>query len=269
MLLLVFDYSGDMALDVFYTLLTAGEALSVSSSIALIVASFFTSLITATLGIGGGVLLLAILASSVPINVLIPVHGLVQLGSNGNRALMTARHVDRSIVAFFGIGAVLGSVLASFIVVQLPLIFIQIAVAGFILLMVWGAKPKAQELSPLGRAIAGCLTTIISMFVGATGPLVAAFVHRSVDDKMRITATLATCMTIQHGLKAFVFLIVGFSFSQWVGVIVAMVASGALGTFVGLKMLKRVPNGAFVWLFKVVITLLAIRLLWQAFNSLN
>ena len=41
-----------MALDVFYTLLTAGEALSVSSSIALIVASFFTSLITATLGIG-------------------------------------------------------------------------------------------------------------------------------------------------------------------------------------------------------------------------
>ena len=84
---------------------------------------------------------------------------------------------------------------------------------------------------------------------------------------MRITATLATCMTIQHALKAFVFLFVGFSFGQWGGVIVAMIASGALGTFVGLRVLKRVPNETFNWLFKAVITLLAIRLLWQAIQN--
>ncbi|APE07267.1 MULTISPECIES: sulfite exporter TauE/SafE family protein [Alteromonas] len=254
-------------MNIFYELITAGGALSTLSATLLIVASFFTSLITASLGIGGGVLLLAILASTLPLTALIPVHGLVQLGSNGNRALMTRTHVDKQIVMYFSFGALLGGILASFIVVQLPLVFIQFAVSGFILFMVWGKKPKAHELSPIGRSIAGFITTILSMFVGATGPLVAAFVHRSVADKMRITATLATCMTIQHALKAFVFLFVGFSFGQWGGVIVAMIASGALGTFVGLRVLKRVPNETFNWLFKAVITLLAIRLLWQAIQN--
>ena len=98
---------------------------------------------------------------------------------------MTRTHVDKQIVMYFSFGALLGGILASFIVVQLPLVFIQFAVSGFILFMVWGKKPKAHELSPIGRSIAGFITTILSMFVGATGPLVAAFVHRSVADKMR------------------------------------------------------------------------------------
>ena len=68
-------------MNIFYELITAGGALSTLSATLLIVASFFTSLITASLGIGGGVLLLAILASTLPITALIPVHGLVQLGS--------------------------------------------------------------------------------------------------------------------------------------------------------------------------------------------
>lgn len=95
-------------MNIFYELITAGGALSTLSATLLIVASFFTSLITASLGIGGGVLLLAILASTLPITALIPVHGLVQLGSNGNRALMTRTHVDKQIVMYFSFGALLG-----------------------------------------------------------------------------------------------------------------------------------------------------------------
>jgi hypothetical protein len=52
----------------------------------LIVASFATSFITAAFGIGGGGVLLAILASLVPPAALIPVHGLVQ-------AFFTINHV--------------------------------------------------------------------------------------------------------------------------------------------------------------------------------
>lgn len=81
---------------------------------------------------------------------------------------------------------------------------------------------------------------------------------------MQITATFASCMTFQHGLKAFVFTFVGFSFAQWAGLVIIMIASGALGTFFGLKALKRIPAEKFMLTFKVVVTLLALRLLWQA-----
>ncbi|MEC8374426.1 MAG: sulfite exporter TauE/SafE family protein [Pseudomonadota bacterium] len=255
-------------MDMLVTLLTANEAVAPSVVLVLIVASFFTSLMTATVGIGGGVLLLAVMAGSLPVAALIPVHGLVQLGSNGNRAVMTLKHIDWNMLKFFALGAVIGAFLASFVVVQLPLVFIQFAVAAFILFLVWGSKPKAQEMKPAGRVMAGFVTTLVSMFVGATGPLVAAFVHRNNYSKMQITGTFASCMTLQHGLKAFVFTFVGFSFVQWAGLIVAMVLSGALGTYVGLKVLKRVPTQKFILAFKLVVTLLAFRLLWQAFQSI-
>jgi uncharacterized membrane protein YfcA len=152
--------------------------------------------------------------------------------------------------------------------VQLPLVVIQFAVAGFILFLVWGSKPKAQEMQPAGRSLAGLVTTLISMFVGAAGPLVAAFVHRNNYNKMQITATMASCLTFQHGLKAFVFTFVGFSFFQWLGLIFAMIISGAVGTYVGLKVLKKIPADKFLVLFKVIVTLLAIRLIVQAVSDL-
>ena len=40
--------------------------------------SFFTSAITGVVGLGGGLLLIAILPSFLPLNALIPVHGLSQ-----------------------------------------------------------------------------------------------------------------------------------------------------------------------------------------------
>ena len=255
-------------MDYLQTLITADGALSPFMSYLLIAVSFLTSLMTATVGIGGGVLLLAVMASTVPVSALIPVNGLVQLGSNGNRALMTLRFVDWQMFKYFSLGALMGGVLSSFIVVQLPLVLIQFAVAGFILFLVWGTKPKTQDMTPLGRILAGLFTTVVSMFVGATGPLVAAFVHRNNYSKMQITGTFASCMTFQHGLKAFVFTFVGFSFVQWGGIIIAMIASGAIGTFIGLKVLKRVPADKFILAFKVVVTLLACRLIFQAITSL-
>lgn len=47
--------------------------------------SFFTSLITAAFSIGGGFIMLAVLAQVLAPVALIPVHGAVQLGSSAGR----------------------------------------------------------------------------------------------------------------------------------------------------------------------------------------
>ena len=241
-----------LPLDAFWLILTAG----------------FTSLLTATLGIGGGVLLLLVMAQVVPVAALIPVHGLVQLGSNGNRAVMTHAHIDWPLCGRFLAGALIGAGLASLVVVQLPLQVIQLAVAGFILWMIWGPKPSARTLTPLRTLLAGSVTTFVAMFVGASGPLVAAFVHRHSHDKMQTVATFAATMTGQHLLKAVVFSFIGFSFTDWLPLIGLMILSGLLGTWIGLNLLQKVSSVWFSRLFRIVVTLLAVRLLWQALSPL-
>jgi uncharacterized protein len=243
------------------------NSLDPGTALLLIITTGFTSFMTAALGIGGGVMLLAVMATVMPVSALIPVHGLVQLGSNGNRALMTRRHIDWHMLKFFSIGAVMGAAVASVVVIQLPLMIIQLAIAGFILFLVWGPKPRNRDMSNTGRMAAGAFTTFVSMFVGATGPLVAGFVHRNAYDKLKLTSTFAACMTFQHSLKALVFSAVGFAFWQWLPLTLVMIASGAGGTWIGLKVLNRIPTEKFRLAFKVVVTLLAIRLLWQALQA--
>ena len=252
----------------FFELFTGAGELSSLVAAGLIALTFITTIITATIGIGGGVLLLATMATVMPLAALIPVHGLVQLGTNGSRAFMTRQHTDWNMVKWFVAGALIGAVMASFIVVQLPLVAIQFAIAGFILFLVWGPKQKNRELGDKGRFVAGIFTTVATMFVGATGPLVAGFVHRSTSDKMKLVSTFATCMTFQHLLKAFAFSLAGFAFFQWLPLVLAMSASGYAGTWLGLKFLKKVPAEKFRLIFRVVVTLLAMRLIWQGIEGL-
>jgi uncharacterized protein len=235
-----------------------------ASALFLITLSAFTSLVTASLGIGGGALLIAAMAQIIPPIALIPVHGFVQFGSNANRALMTYQHIDTQWVRRFLLGALIGAVLASFVVVQLPLVLIQLSIGVFILWMLWGPKPQTKTLSASRILVAGTFTTFISMFVGATGPLVGSLIHRRDGKKMTKVATMAAALTGQHLLKGFVFAFVGFSFMEWLPLIVAMIASGAIGTYIGLHFLKKFSSERFNQIFRLTITLLALRLIYQA-----
>ena len=215
------------------------------------------------LGIGGGILMIAVMAQILPVAALIPVHGLFQIGSNFNRALMLRQHIDWAWVRLFFYGAVIGAAIASLIVVQLPLVFIQLSVGLFVLWMIWGPKPKQTELSPRKTILAGGVTTLISTFVGVTGPLVGSLIYRANGDKLNKVATMAATMTSQHTLKVIVFSFIGFVFTEWLALVAAMIAAGALGTWIGLHVLHRVSSELFSTLFRLVITLLALRLIYQ------
>ena len=100
--------------------------------------------------------------------------------------------------------------------------------------------------------------------MGATGPLVAAFIKQIHTERFTTVATFATAMTLQHLPKAVVFGFAGFVFRDWIGFLVAMIACGFAGTWLGLRLLNRLGNRAFGQLFNILLTLLAMRLLWLA-----
>jgi uncharacterized membrane protein YfcA len=241
--------------------LLSNELISPLMTIGLILLAGFTSFITAAFGAGGGLLLLIVMASILPISALIPVHGLVQLGSNANRMLFTFRHIDWSMLAYFSAGGIVGALSASLLVTQLPIELMKLVVGLFVLYVLWGATPSIQETSKLGRAIAGAVTTFLSMFVGASGPMVGSYMYRNAYEKLRFTATFSSCMTFQHSLKAFVYVSIGFSFWQWLPLIVAMIISGGVGTWIGIKLLKKLPAEKFKLVFRVILSLLCVQLI--------
>src|SRR5690554_4502634 len=80
------------------------EALSTGVGLFLLAASAVTSMLTAVLGAGGGVLLLVLMATWIPPAAIIPVHGMIQLGSNTGRAVLTFRHIDWRVILAFAPG---------------------------------------------------------------------------------------------------------------------------------------------------------------------
>jgi uncharacterized membrane protein YfcA len=224
----------------------------------LVGASFFTSALTAAFGVGGGIAMLALMGLFVPVAALIPVHGAVQLGSNTGRAWHQRAHVRRDIFVPFAAGSLVGAAIGVFVVVQLPDAVMKLVLGGFILAITWTKIPGMAGIGRAGLAAASVVLSILSMILGATGPLLNAVLAQFMaGDRKALVATHAATMTVQHLLKVIVFGLVGFAFAQWLPLVAAMIATGFLGTVYGSKLLDRMPQEAFSFWFRILISLLA------------
>lgn len=229
----------------------------------LLASSFVGSLLTAALGVGGGAFLITVMADLVPPIALIPLHGIVQLGSNSSRAVLTRKHLQYPVIGYFALGAVVASVCAVLLLGKIDPSIIPPLVALFILWLCWGPMPEiGLGKKPLGLFIGGWLTTLATMVVGATGPLVSAWLGRSGIGRWTYTANFSSCMTLQHLLKIVVFGVAGFAFTDWIPLLIGMLVTGYIGTKVGLLVLGKLPEKQFKRVFKWLLTLLAIRVLW-------
>ncbi len=74
----------------------------------LVLLSGVTSFMSSAIGLGGGIAMLAVLASVLTPAIALPVHGVVQIGSNMGRAGMLLEHVRWPFALSFAVGSVLG-----------------------------------------------------------------------------------------------------------------------------------------------------------------
>ena len=221
-----------------------------------------TSLITASVGAGGGLLLLAVMTMFLPVASAIPLHGVIQLGSNASRAALLLRHVRAPVLLAFAAGAVAGAAAGSQALVRVPEAWLQLILGAFVLVLAWVPVPRLRAGSTAGVAGAGVVTTVLTLFVGATGPVVAAFFHALRLERLTHVGTFSACMLIQHGLKIAVFGLAGFAFGPYLPFLAAMLVSAFVGTWLGRQLLLRLDDARFHRLLAAVLTLLALRLLY-------
>lgn len=250
------------------SILIDGTGLEIWSFALLCAVAFSGSFITASLGLGGGLLVMATMASMLPPQVLIPLHGIVQLGSNAGRAAIMRASILRSVIPPFLIGTVIGAAIGGNLVITLPTAILQMVLGAFVLYATWGPKLRARRPGTKSFFGIGLVGALVTMFVGATGPLVAPFAAAASDKRQEVVATHAAMMTIQHGFKIIAFGVLGFAFGPYIPLLCGLLACGFAGTWVGKHMLNALPEKAFRFALKTVITLLAFRLLFVGLDGL-
>lgn len=223
----------------------------------------FTAALTTVLGAGGGLLLLGVMTLFLPVAVTIPVHGAIQAGANGSRLLLLWRHARASLLLAFSAGSLLGAAAGSQLLIRLPEAWLQLLLGGFILWLTWLPLPRAGARSGPAVAGLGAVTTALTLFVGATGPLVSAYLQALRPGRLAYAGTFAACMLLQHGLKIAVFVLAGFAFAPYLPFLAAMLASAVIGNWLGRALLLRLDDARFQRLLALVLTLLALRLLYN------
>ena len=231
-----------------------------------IFASFSTSLISAIFGIGGGIILLAFFATFLPPLAIIPVHAVVQLASNGGRVFFLRKEIHWPVISTFILGCMFGAILGGMIVLQIPHELIKLLMGVFILWSIYGYLPKFNNKQIFFGSIISCSLSVI---VGATGAFIAAIVNTFKLPKLNHIATVAFVMMTKHILKIGVFIILGFSFSPYINLMIMMVVGGFIGTIIGKKIMYQINEVFFRKLLNLVLTILALRIILIAMSELN
>ncbi len=235
--------------------------------IVLVGAAFGTAIISGTMGMGGGILLLAVMANYISPKELIPIHGLVQLMSNSSRAFLSFSFINKKLTALFFAGALMGAILGKNIVIALPEKEFRLVLSGFILFMTWAPRPRFLPKFKGKFIVLGGVATFMSLFVGATGPFIAPFFLHENLEKRALVATKAATQICVHLLKVLVFINIGFSVGEYLPLVSSMIVAVFLGNWVGRYCMDLFSEKDFRLAFRVIVTLLASRMIWQAFTA--
>ena len=226
-------------------------------------AAFVGSTLTGIMGVGGGVLILVIMAQFVPPSVLIPLHALVMLYSNLNRVVIQRRHIRWGYVWPFLAAGVIAIALVSPWVDAMPVDLGQLLLGLFVLIATW--RPHWFQVGQWPASLSGGITGALSMFLGAMGPMVMAVLPRASWSRHEIIATHGMVMGLQYGVKAMAFAWIGFEWIAYLPSLVAMCLASTLGNLAGARLLGRVPEQYFKWTLNALLTVLAVRLVVQFF----
>ena len=237
------------------------ESISNLTTYFLIFASMVTSFITSAFGIGGGAVLLGLLAVKLPPVALLPIHGIVQIGSNLGRTIIFFKDIKKDTLIPFTVGTIIGSTIGGSIFTQIDTWLLQLSISIFIL---WSVYGKFPIIGSRQITIGGMFSGFMTMFFGASGPLVAGIVKTLKLEPVRHLATHSALMSIQHLIKVLFFGFVGFAYSEYFLLIFLMIIGGFVGTILGKKILVKYGRKYFKFILNATLTIIAVYLLWNA-----
>lgn len=243
----------------------------------LVAAAFATSILSAIIGMAGGIVLLSVMLLFLDPLDAIPIHGAVQLVSNGSRTFIQRKHVDRGIAWRYALLLLPAGVLGLWLAQALPPAAVRMLIGVFVLFATWapgllllGTHPEDTDRQRRFITLGG-VVGFLNPTLGATGPLIAPFFLNLGLTRQALVGTKAACQALGHLAKLVVFGGAGFAFLAFAEPLVWLCLAVVAGTWLGSRILGAVSETLFVRLYKTVLTLIALRLVilegWRAFAA--
>jgi len=236
----------------------------------IILATLGTAFLSSIFGMLGGLILMGILVSIMPVSQAMVLHGLIQLTSNGYRAWLNRKDINWSIVATLIVGniiALAGLVFVAFVPDRITVLL----ALGLLPYIAW-ALPKNAALDvskkPIGL-LAGMVVVATNLLAGVGGPLLDVFFQRVDMTRHQVVATKAVAQSLGHISKIIFFGFLTVSASNdwpvlWL-VLIAMTAS-VTGTTLGKKILDKINDEIFfLWTQRILLSVGAVFIIYAIY----
>lgn len=229
---------------------------------ALVAGSFLAALCAAAFSVGGALIMLAITTTVLPITAIAPIHSTLLIGSSITRAVLFRQYIDWTIVRPFLLGSFIGAMAGARIYVELPAELIATAIAALMLVAIW--LPRVSWRPRLGHpwlAVGFGHALLSTLF--AYGALFQGVMLHTQLRRREIVGTMAGCLVGMSGFKIAGYAVNGFDYAPYYRVIVACALVSVVGSWLGKRLADRVSEHLFRMVYRVLITLTALRLIWH------
>lgn len=211
--------------------------------------AFVAATLAAVAGFGGAAVLLPILVLIFGVRDAIPILTIAQLFGNGSRVWFNRRELEPSVVGWFALGGVPAALAGGLLFASAPLGALKRLLGLFLLfIVVYRRLGKGHTLRPplRGFALIGAVFSFLSALLGSVGPLMAPFFLAYGLVKGAYIGTEALATVVMHVTKLIAY---GSTSLLTTRNLAAGLALGPLmisGSFVGKKIVDRLPERLFV-----------------------
>jgi uncharacterized membrane protein YfcA len=229
----------------------------------IVAGSFVAAVVNAAFAAGGALIVLAITTTVLPVHAVVPIHSCLLIGSTVSRVYYFREFINWSIAGPFLVGSAFGALIGSGLYVELPEVLLATAISILMLVSVWMPRLSWQPTIRHPWAIVGFLHTLFSTLFAFGAVLQSVILHTRLE-RREILGTMAGGLTGMGIFKIAGYVYYGFDYSPYLLTIVAAIFVSFVGTWAGKLLVDKIPEDIFRLGFRVLITVIAVRLLYSA-----
>jgi uncharacterized membrane protein YfcA len=230
--------------------------MSATNLILLAGGAFLASTLAAVAGFGGAAVLLPVLVLVFGVREAIPILTVAQLIGNLSRAWFNQRELDLPVVGWFALGGVPAALIGGFLFASAPLAFLTRLLGIFLIAVVvyrHVSEGRTGRLPLRAFPILGAVFSFLSALLGSVGPIMIPFFLAYGLVKGALIGTEALATVVMHVTKLVAYGSTAILTSHSIAVGLALGSIMILGSFVGKKILDRLPERIFIFLIEATL----------------
>ncbi|AEE24417.1 MAG: TSUP family transporter [Paraglaciecola chathamensis] len=226
----------------------------------LLVGSFFATLMGSLVGVGGGFIIIGILSIFLPINILIPVLAAILASIDLIRAIAFRQYLFKPIFFPFALGCIVGVACGTFFFVTLPEKVIGTGLVALVIVTLF--TPLGAKFNHLKHPYTwiGVTHSFLSTIFGFGGLFQSAILRTKLVN-LQLTATLATSFLVLEILKINFYMIHGFDYTPYLGIILSAVGGAIPASLIGRKYAVTISDNFYRTFQKAIIGCIAMSIL--------